>query len=169
MAQISEKRQTLNYFRSRVLIEDADDGSAIITVPSRRTLPSYALISAAKCMVDILMIPLFPIIFCAAALLYIMANKSRPRAILKITRDTISLETSKDDSLGRSARFASWPRRSVIEFRAHRCEGGLYLHIAGEEGLDLLGDLPGEWTQQIDSAIRLTLNRLRELDEKENL
>jgi len=154
-----EKPSVVNYFRSGPHAEYMADGSLIITIPTRRNLIKYGISFASQATVDIFMIPLMPLMFCVGMLLYLMLGKPTPRAIIRVTKDEISMQGCGDDTLGRKTTYVSWPRTEVTEFRANRYGRGLYLRIAGKVNLDLLTDIPDEWARQIDAALRSELTR----------
>jgi hypothetical protein len=160
MSPSAQDHPILNYHAAAPQIEWFSDGSVIITVPARRSVLSYGISFAAKSMVDLLAIPLFPLSFVAGVVMFALFGKQTPRAILRVGPDEVSLTACRNDSLGRRTTFASWKRTEILEFRANNADPGLYMRLAGKDSLCLLRDLPTEWSAQIGAALTKSLDQL---------
>ena len=105
-----------------------------------------------------------PLFFAVGVAMFALLGRQTPRAVIRVDREKVSVTGSRDDSLGRQITFASWRRKTILEFRANKVDKGLWLRIAGEDSLHLMPDLPKEWCDQIGTAITRSLEKYRESD-----
>ena len=153
-------RPIINYDSRGVRVETSTEGATLIIVPTRRNFLAFALFWAVRPVgMHPIMILVSPLTFSIAVVVFLLAKKATPRAVIRITRDEIVLETTEDYALGDRVDTLRWQRGRVTEFRANRFGAGLYFRIAGEVNMDLLKDLPPGWIQQIDAALRVAMEK----------
>jgi hypothetical protein len=75
-----------------------------------------------------------------------------PRAVFEISDERIKL-TLRDSRSGEVQTF-DWPRAMLVEARVNRYERGLWVHVTGHVKETYLADLPREWIERIEKALR---------------
>jgi hypothetical protein len=137
----------------RLCIEPGPDGGVTITVPTRR--------SAGRIAVAVASTDLFAFIFVPFALIaFYLFRTRKPRAVLRMTREHLSISETDDNGLGWSVQRRSWPLAEIGELRRNRFQNSLWITIKGRDCLDLLHDLPANELLAIIAALSEARQRL---------
>ena len=131
------------------------DGGVIVNISSIRKRISSGLAYAFTVTgyLDILGLLLFPLLVPFFWSIYIVMARDTPRAVIRLTPDTLFFTATLDNSLGFTLDRRQWARRDILEIRRNRYDGGLYIRLRNHDALTLLRDLPSETIEQVARAL----------------